>query len=80
MPRVTQYIREDDFEAWNAIENKSEWIHQHLKNELRIIKTPEEAKQATKPIVESKEFKTCKNGHAIPSGRSKCTGKGCKYS
>lgn len=36
MPRVTQYIRNDDMPAWEAIENKSEWIHEHLhENDLK---------------------------------------------
>lgn len=26
-----------------------------------------------------KKMKFCANGHAIPDGRSKCMGKGCKY-
>lgn len=46
-----------------------------------IIKTPEEAVEKIKkifPKAESQHF--CKEGHAIPEGRSKCMGKGCKYS
>lgn len=68
MPNRTQYIRNEDVEAWDAIENKSEWIHRHL--------TLEKAKQ----VIESAKSKTCPNGHSIPEGRSKCMGKGCKYS
>lgn len=30
MPRVTVYIRQADLEAWQSIENKSQWIHERL--------------------------------------------------
>lgn len=30
MPNVTQYIRKGDIEKWNAIPNKSEFIHNAL--------------------------------------------------
>lgn len=32
-----------------------------------------------KEFAEEKGIKFCANGHAIPAGRSKCMGKGCKY-
>jgi hypothetical protein len=32
MPRVTQYIREEDMDKWKAIKNKSEFIHNALKD------------------------------------------------
>lgn len=40
MPRTTQYIKEEDMEQWNKIENKSQWIHDHL-NESKVKKTIE---------------------------------------
>lgn len=30
MPRVTQYIRNEDLDKWNALNNKSEFIHNAL--------------------------------------------------
>ena len=30
MPRVNIYIREGDVEKWELIDNKSEWISEHL--------------------------------------------------
>lgn len=31
-------------------------------------------------VIRASELRYCPNGHAIPEGRSKCLGKGCKYS
>jgi len=48
MPQVTVYIREDDLEAWRAIEKKSEFIHQALRGQelevplvKEVLKEPE---------------------------------------
>ena len=30
VPRVTIYIREMDYPTWQAIENKPDWLHEHL--------------------------------------------------
>lgn len=94
MPNRTQYIRNEDVDAWDALENKSEWIHNHLNQPLpRIMKAEKEGSQKSEentpslPHIESKikEFQGakklafCKNNHAIPEGRDKCMGKGCKY-
>lgn len=56
------------------------------KNRLAIAKTPEQAEEQIKKVQEDlmkgsgkQEYKFCANGHAIPAGRSKCMGKGCKY-
>ena len=32
------------------------------------------------PKITNEPTSSCKNGHFIPRGRSKCLGKGCKYS
>jgi hypothetical protein len=96
MPNRTQYIRNEDVAAWDALDNKSQWIHEHLqayKPDLYLVppkvarKHPELVKQVEKalePHVKAtrveKEMTLCKNGHAIPVGRSKCLGRGCKYS
>jgi hypothetical protein len=34
----------------------------------------------TIPKIINEPTSSCKNGHFIPPGRSKCLGKGCKYS
>lgn len=44
---------------------------------VEIIKTPADAKKAVQP---KDDMKFCPNGHPIPEGRTKCMGKGCKYS
>lgn len=30
MPQVTVYIRQEDMDAWRAVERKSEWMHERL--------------------------------------------------
>jgi hypothetical protein len=30
MPRVNIYIRKEDVDKWDAIENRPEWIHEKL--------------------------------------------------
>lgn len=30
MPKVTIYIRNDDYPKWQAIADKPEWLHEHL--------------------------------------------------
>lgn len=46
-----------------------------------IIKTPEQAKEKVTELSDSRDFgfRLCKNGHAIPHGKTRCLGKGCKY-
>lgn len=49
-------------------------------NNYEIIKTPEDAAKAVGIKKEVIPMKFCPNGHPIPEGKSKCLGKGCKYS
>ena len=38
MPQVTVYIRKDDLKKWEAIEKKSQWLHEHLAGlEVKVI-------------------------------------------
>lgn len=41
--------------------------------------TPKEVESKVQEFAKDKGMKFCPNGHAIPAGRSKCMGKGCKY-
>jgi SPX domain protein involved in polyphosphate accumulation len=34
LPRVTIWIRQEDYDKWQAIENKPEWLHEHLNSKL----------------------------------------------
>jgi len=43
-----------------------------------IVRKP--AKIVKPPKIVHEPTSSCKNGHFIPPGRSKCLGKGCKYS
>lgn len=34
MPKVTIWIREEDYPSWQDIDNKPAWLHGHLKKQL----------------------------------------------
>lgn len=63
MPQRTVYIRKEDDEAWLAIENKAEFIHQALSN-FEVLKAAKGALQVnpkshtytapSEPVVEPK--------------------------
>jgi hypothetical protein len=89
MPHANIWIRKDDWELWEKVENKSEFISRALnpptpKSITEPIKPRPQNNFFTesKPIVKQAKsnFSFCKNGHPIPEGRDSCMGKGCKYS
>ena len=54
--------------------------HAHSHDHTSVI-TPPIIKTADQVMVKPRsESGFCANGHAIPAGRTKCLGKGCKYS
>lgn len=71
MPRVDIWIRKDDMSAWEAIEDKPQFLHTVLKGDSilvprNIIKTPQDALKAVtalKPVSTSKKF--CVHGHLL---------------
>lgn len=85
MPRVTQYIRDEDMAAWAAIKNKSAWIHEHLnhKETVPIVRhslSNDEVSKLKVPVAPER----LKNGvckiHGTPlDSRGKCLQKGCQY-
>lgn len=57
MPQVTVYVRAEDYEAWKAVEKKSELIHDALKSVdvlsyNKVVKEREEIQKIVKPFVE----------------------------
>lgn len=69
MPSVQVYIREEDYDKWKAIEKKSEFIHNALKEPDELIST-----DATKGTAVS----TVKPA-SIPSVFVKPIGSFCKH-
>lgn len=68
MPRVTQYIRDEDFDKWTALPNKSEFIHNSLK---KLTSSKDSNSRFEGPL--------CKV-HGLPlDGRGRCLQKGCKF-
>jgi hypothetical protein len=51
MPRVTQYVRNEDLDKWNSIVNKSEFIHNALNslNDNTIVQVANLMDKATPP-------------------------------
>lgn len=74
----TVYFREEDVAAWEAIDNKAEWLHQHLQPFVGTdpILVPPVAKKIPKEST-GKDF--CPEGHSSPRQNGKCMVKGCKY-
>lgn len=62
MPRVTQYIRDEDLDKWNSINNKSEWISKHLKESSPAYKEPMVFKKPQEVLGTLKPDKACKHG------------------
>ena len=78
MPKITVYIRNDDYIKWKQVPNKSEFISAAL-NDKEPITNIEPIKQIKQPKQTNSNFTFCKNGHPIIEGRGVCFGKGCKY-
>lgn len=37
MPRYNIWIREEDNEKWQALENKADWLHFHLNSGYKVV-------------------------------------------
>lgn len=62
-----------------GIKSKTELVT--TKDSIAHVVTPDPVDvSAFKERIERVSSGFCKEGHPIPSGRSKCLGKGCKYS
>lgn len=90
MIQRTVYFRDEDIEAWNAIENKAEWLHLNLNKGYKVVTNNADGSGKVENVIKRvddikipdhvyKAFdKTCKNGHIIGKF-GKCLEKGCKY-
>lgn len=76
MPRVNVYIRQDDWEKWRMIGNKSEFIHDSLWLNLKVIHHPKEVRTLLKKA--GAAIAVCPV-HQIPFANGKCLQKGCKW-
>lgn len=66
MPKVTVYVRKDDYESWKAIEEKTEFIHRALNPSFLVLN--KSISEATK-LVKTTDYnspasksKLCKHG------------------
>lgn len=67
MPRVTQYIRDEDINKWNQIENKSQWIHEHLNHGMEKVTHKYQKPDFGSSREPSKKPKTPKNDYVPPT-------------
>jgi hypothetical protein len=86
MPNKTIYIRNQDLEAWEAIQDKPRFIADalrsvNIKTYNKAVEERKELEAIIAPYLEETEPEVafCKNGHVIPEGQTKCSSKGCKY-
>lgn len=73
MPSVPVYIRKSNWAKWQALDSPADWINEALE------KLPD-GSASVLDKVKADPARFCPNGHSIPVGRTKCMGKGCKYS
>lgn len=91
MPKVTVYIRNDDYESWRAVGSKTQFISDALNNVAKVD-TPV-SKPVGKPVRLEKPIDVIANlkkvfpdarpnckVHGLPlDDRNRCLTKGCKY-
>lgn len=83
MPDVRMYIRSEDWDKWQAIENKPEWLHEHLNAKEFKPSYVQDGKKVTiktrpgvKQYPPNKELKIPKTGDDWPTFfKKKGTGK-----
>lgn len=67
MPRVNIYIRNEDLDRWNAIEDKPEWLHEKLSTVVEKIVSvythADEVDEESSPSLETKpQYAVLSNG------------------
>lgn len=86
MPNIVIYINTSNHERFLEEKNKSGLINHLLeehygstpKSFIQTVKEPKKREVFEERAERSSEG-FCPMGHSIPTGRSKCMGKGCKY-
>ena len=87
MPKVTVYIRIDDYESWRAVSSKTQFISDALNNVAKIVTPIAKPVRLEKPIDVIANLKkvfpdarpNCKV-HGLPlDDRNRCLTKGCRY-
>jgi hypothetical protein len=85
MPKVSFYVRNEDYEAWKAIKKKTEWIHGRLEDQRWHDMSPPAHSMVigrreydvfptdNVEIIDVKDYNLCKHGAVL--GMCK---KGCK--
>jgi hypothetical protein len=87
MPKVTVYIRNDDYESWRAVGSKTQFISDALNNVAKVDTPVGKPVRLEKPIDVIANLKkvfpdarpNCKV-HGLPlDDRNRCLTKGCRY-
>lgn len=53
MPTISIFIRNEDLPKWKALENKSQWLHDHLQVDVRTDTVDTDLGKVTYPVVET---------------------------
>lgn len=80
MPDVKIYIRAEDYDKWNAIEMKSQFIHDSLVfyNKRIVPAKAELDRQEFTQVLKAPVDKTCKHGYPSEFCKFAKNGKPCK--
>lgn len=79
MPHVNIWVRKDDEDLWNAIEDKPTFLHDALSNRDYPKQESHRIKVEMKETNLGAQFDLCKAGHYTTRTDGKCSTKGCKY-
>lgn len=86
MPQKTVFVRDGDLDKWNAIEKKSEFIHnalsdkQNFELDKQVLPLHAAQTKVAVPIAAERLTKGLCKVHGLPlDARGRCLQKGCKY-
>jgi len=86
MPKVTVYIRNEDYETWRAVSEKTQFISDALNNVAKVD-TPVKPIRLEKPVDVIANLKkvfpdvklNCRVHGLLLDDRNRCLTKGCRY-
>lgn len=84
MLRLTPYkevpvVEFDPKATWLETDEVSSNVRPNIQKIKKSSVATPQIESKIQEFQKEKKMKFCANGHAIPDGRSKCMGKGCKY-
>ncbi len=86
MPKVTVYVRKEDYPAWRSIEAKTTFIHNAL-NKLEVggidsigmlVDDRTSTRESSPPKVITQKVKYCKHGNPLGQCLDKAADRSCR--